>query len=281
VVSEDRSLIAIHDDVPPLADDHLVALAEAAERRVEAINRIKQAALKATNAHDWVDQQGRPYLQVSGAEKIARLFGISWRIDEPILEREEDGHFAFTYKGYFRMGVVEIEVIGSRSSRDPFFSKARGEDIPPSAIDRQNVKKAALTNCIGNGITRLLGIRNLTWDDLAEAGIKRENVASIEYRGQEMSEEAKARRDEIWSMLLEMSGGDEARARDYLEKATEFTGRDGRIVKGKRDIAKLSEKAIGPTYGKVKQAYERWQRQQRRGEEPQDEPAPGQVGLPA
>ena len=157
MVSEDRSLIAIHDDVPPLADDHLVALAEAAERRVEAINRIKQAALKATNAHDWVDQQGRPYLQVSGAEKIARLFGISWRIDEPILEREEDGHFAFTYKGYFRMGVVEIEVIGSRSSRDPFFSKARGEDIPPSAIDRQNVKKAALTNCIGNGITRLLG----------------------------------------------------------------------------------------------------------------------------
>src|SRR5690606_29025123 len=144
------------------------------------INRIKQAALKATNAHDWVDQQGRPYLQVSGAEKIARLFGISWRIDEPILEREEDGHFAFTYKGYFRMGVVEIEVIGSRSRRDPFFSHARGQDTPPRASDRHNLKQAALANSIGNGITRLLAIRNLTWHDLAEAGLKRDNVASIE-----------------------------------------------------------------------------------------------------
>lgn len=281
MLADDRSLMAINDDVPPLADDHLVAVAEAAERRVEAINRIKQAALKVTNEHDWTDQQGRPYLQVSGAEKIARLFGISWRIDEPVLERDEDGHFAYTYKGYFRMGGAEIEVIGSRSSRDPFFSRSKGQDIPPSAIDRQNVKKAALTNCIGNGVMRLLGLRNLSWADIEAAGLRREAVASVEYRSQEMSDEAKAKRDEIWSMLLEMAGGDEGRARDYLEKATEFTGRDGRAVKGKRDITKLSEKAIGPTYGKVKQAYERWQREQRRGEEPQDEPAPEQTSLPA
>ena len=79
-------------------------MAQQAEKRIDAINKIKQIALKVTNAKDWVDQGGRPYLQASGAEKIARLFGISWRIDEPQVVVEESGHFEYTYKGYFTMG---------------------------------------------------------------------------------------------------------------------------------------------------------------------------------
>jgi hypothetical protein len=50
--------------------------------------------------------------------------------------------------------------------------------------NRRDVKMAALTNLLGNGITRLLGIRNLTWDDLEKyAGIKQEDVkGKIEYK---------------------------------------------------------------------------------------------------
>ena len=79
-----------------IESDNLVIMAENAEKRVDAINRIKKAALKVTNKHDWTDQGGKPYLQVSGSEKVARLFGISWRLDEPIMEVDEDRHFSYT-----------------------------------------------------------------------------------------------------------------------------------------------------------------------------------------
>jgi hypothetical protein len=174
---------AVTADVPAIADDNLVAVAEAAERRIEAMGKIKRLSLKMTNARDWTDQGGKPYLQVSGAEKIGRLFGISWRIDEPVCEQEEGGHFGFTYKGYFTLGGVTIEAIGTRSSKDPFFNKYKnGEPLPPSAIDRGDVKKAAYTNLLGSGITRILGMRNLTWEELSESGISQDSVSKVGYK---------------------------------------------------------------------------------------------------
>jgi len=177
----------VDSSIVPVASEALVELAAQAERRVEAINKIKQYSLRLTQPGDWIDQNGRPYLQVSGAEKIARLFGISWRIDEPIREDLGEGHFIYTYKGYFSLAGAEIEAIGSRSSKDPFFKRyvyVNGErkELPPTEIDPGDVKKAAYTNCIGNGITRLLGLRNISYDDLEKvAGIKREQIASVKY----------------------------------------------------------------------------------------------------
>jgi len=185
----------VDNSIVPVASEALVELAAQAERRVEAINKIKAYSLRLTQPSDWVDQNGRPYLQVSGAEKIARLFGISWRIDEPIREDLEGGHYIYTYKGYFSLAGAEIEAIGSRSSKDPFFKRyvyVNGErkELPPSEIDPGDVKKAAYTNCIGNGITRLLGLRNISYDDLEKvAGIKREQITRIEYRSKSKQED--------------------------------------------------------------------------------------------
>jgi len=185
----------VDNSIVPVASEALVELAAQAERRVEAINKIKAYSLRLTQPSDWVDQNGRPYLQVSGAEKIARLFGISWRIDEPIREELEGGHYIYTYKGYFSLAGAEIEAIGSRSSKDPFFKRyvyVNGErkELPPSEIDPGDVKKAAYTNCIGNGITRLLGLRNISYDDLEKvAGIKREQITRIEYRSKSKQED--------------------------------------------------------------------------------------------
>lgn len=178
----------VNVEVPAIGDSTLIALAEQAEKRVMALNKIKKAALLATNARDWTDQNGNPYLQVSGSEKVARVFGIAWRIDEPIFEQEESGHFAYTYKGYFTVAGATIEAIGTRSSKDPFFKRYAGKgddrkELPPSEIDKGDLKKAAYTNCIGNGVTRLLGLRNLTWDDLAEfAKITKDSVSRVDYK---------------------------------------------------------------------------------------------------
>ncbi len=169
--------------VSPLESDKLIEIAQQAEKRIEAVKKIKTMALRLTNVHDWTDQGGKPYLQVSGSEKVARLFGISWRFIGDIQRKDEEGgHFSFEVPMEFVMTGASVEFRGSRSSRDPFFSKKYGNDIPPSEIDKTDVMKAAITNTIGNGITRLLGIRNLTWDDLAGAGIKQGDVTEIQYK---------------------------------------------------------------------------------------------------
>lgn len=180
----------------PIESDKLIAIAEASERRMEAVKKIKRTALRVTNEKDWVDQAGRPYIQASGAEKIARVFGISWRfIGEPQKIFEESGHFRYEVHMEFIMAGSTIEIKGSRSSKDPFFTtryeynKESGQrekvDRPPSEIDAGDVLKAAITNGIGNGITRILGIRNLDWADLAEAGLSKENIGKVEYKKKE------------------------------------------------------------------------------------------------
>ncbi len=172
-----------------IADDFLIQVAEQAERRIDAVIKIKKVALKVTNPRDWTSQNDNPYLQVSGAEKVANLFNMSWRIDEPTYEEDPDGHYTYSYKGYFSLGSRTAEAEGSRSSRDGFFKQYLYEEkerkeIPISErTNKRDVKMAALTNLLGNGITRILGIRNLTWEDLKEfAGITKEQVTSIQYR---------------------------------------------------------------------------------------------------
>lgn len=174
--------------LPAIADTNLIAIAEESEKRLEALNKIKKVALKLTNPNDWVDENGKPYLQASGGEKVARLFGMSWRIFEPTEEDLGSGHFLVTYRGEFALGGAIITAIGTRSSKDAFFKKYKyaGEqrvELPASEIDKGDVKKAAYTNLLANGITRLLGIRNLTWDDLKEfAGITQDKVTSVTFK---------------------------------------------------------------------------------------------------
>ena len=177
-----------------ISTDNLINIANKAEARIEAVKKIKGLSLSVTNYQDWVDQNGKPYLQTSGGEKIARLFGISWTVEEPRTQQDGDeGHYMVTYKGVFTLGNASIECIGTRSSKDGFFKKyekgtyvdakyVQGKEMPAAAIDIGDVVKSAYTNLIGNGITRLLGIRNLTYEDLDESGIDVSKITKVEYK---------------------------------------------------------------------------------------------------
>ena len=192
-----------YTDLPVLADDSLIQIAKMAEARIDAVIKIKQIALKVTNANDWCDQDGKPYLEGSGAEKVANVFNISWFFlsPEPIYDEDPDGHYTYTYRARFELGDRFIEVEGSRSSKDGFFTQnnwVNGQKTPKDVRDRDNkrdVKMAALTNLLGNGITRLLGIRNLTYADLEKfAGIKQSEVKGVKYekRGEKKAPPADA-----------------------------------------------------------------------------------------
>ena len=63
--------------LPAIVDTNIVAIADQSEARLEALGKIKKVALMSTNRHDWVDENGKPYLQASGAEKVALTVGSS------------------------------------------------------------------------------------------------------------------------------------------------------------------------------------------------------------
>lgn len=181
-MNEENGQLIVTSTPAPLADDQLVMISQRVEQRVTAYNKIRRAALGATNWRHWSSQGGQPYLEIAGAKSIASLVGINWKIDEPAFEWLEDGHFSYTFKGEFTLGATIQECIGTRSSKDAFFSMAKGQSIPTSEIDRGEVKKAALTNLLGNGVRGILGMNKLTWDDLKSVGIEVEKIAKVEYK---------------------------------------------------------------------------------------------------
>lgn len=153
--------------------DNILYLAEKAEKYIEAMNRIMDAALKITNELDWVLIGGTPYLQESGATKVARLFGISIQlIGHPTVTVDSEGYKTFTYAARFMLKDQFVECEGSRSASEDFFA-GKGKTKKPDEIDERDVKMAAYTNCINNGIKRLIpNLRNIDTATLERAGLE-------------------------------------------------------------------------------------------------------------
>lgn len=158
---------------------------EIIESRNKLWERVLQVALLATSSTDWIDQNGKPYLQATGAEKVARRFGV--RIYDLAIDREDitddkGRYYLYTVTGKAGFGTSDsIEAIGTCSSRDRFFGTKNKELKATEDVDIGNVKKKAYTNFIGNAITRLLGIRGLSWDDLKKYGITPSGKTQVKY----------------------------------------------------------------------------------------------------
>ncbi len=176
-------------EVPPdeeiVEADALIRLSELADRRVEAARKLIQAAIKMTNPSDWVNISGVPYLACSGAEKIARVFGIGWKDMKMIEEAREDERgkwVLFTCEGTFFMSDIAIRSIGTCSTRAKFFGVKEKKLKALAEVDIPSVKKAAYTNCIVNGITRLIGLRKMTWEDLRVAKLNIGKIPKVEFK---------------------------------------------------------------------------------------------------
>lgn len=164
--------------------DNILYLAEKAEKYIDAMNRIMDAALKITNEFDWVLIGGKPYLQESGTTKVARLFGISIQlIGKPQIEVDNDGYKTYTYKARFMLKDQFIECEGSRSMKSDFFAKTKGGLKKPDEISERDVKMAAYTNCLNNGIKRLIpNLRNIDVATLERAGLDVSRIAGYTFK---------------------------------------------------------------------------------------------------
>lgn len=169
-----------------VSDISIERIVAEAEKRVDVLRRVLGVAIKRTNPTDWTDQQGKPYLTSSGCEKIAPLFGIKMEgvVNQRDEREDEKGkYYIYTFMARFHWAAGDIEAIGTCSSRDKFFAwdSVNKAYKPLHDVDETNIKKAAYSNLMVNGITRVLGIRSLTWGDLEPFKITRDSVAKVEY----------------------------------------------------------------------------------------------------
>lgn len=163
--------------------DNILYLAERADQYLNAMNRIMEAALKITTELDWVIIGGKPYLQESGATKVARLFGVSWTIEDPTAIADKDGYKTFTFKGKFYLKDQSIEAEGSRSMKDDFFAKTKNGLKKPDEVNERDVRQSAYTNCINNGIKRLIpGLRNIDIETLEKAGLQGQKFSAYTFK---------------------------------------------------------------------------------------------------
>jgi hypothetical protein len=259
-VTEEMSLISIPERGISI-EKELAAI----EKNVEFYNRVKVIALKMTKPSDWVD----PYLMDRGTENVAVAFGVDisdLQLKQEWAEDEKGRYYAFIASGkaYSKKLGRYVEDIGVCSQRDKFFGMIGGKFKEVPDVDMANVRRKAVTNLYNRLIKRVIGLMGVTFDDLAQAGIKKEQLGKVEYRGgaqkaeaaANLPDDAKKKRDAIWSMLLEIAVGDEDEAKGLLMSISSFKDKDGKEHK-LEDISRLtSEKWIASLYVKVKKEHE-------------------------
>lgn len=187
--------------------DNILYLAERADRYITAMNRIMDAALRITDELDWVLIGGKPYLQESGSTKVARLFGISITLlGQPVIECDHEGYKTFTYRARFTLKDQYVDCDGSRSMKEDFFAKSGNKPLKkPDEIDERDVRMAAYTNCVNNGIKRLIpSLRNIDVTKLANAGL---DVSRIQgYTFKEGSKGGNTKNAETSGLVCESCG---------------------------------------------------------------------------
>lgn len=244
-----------------------------AQRRVETVQKLINIALKITTYRDWVNQDGQPYLVHSGAEKVARLFGITLsniKTEQMIAEDSRGKYYIYKTTGRATLpGKFDsIEGLGTCSQRDKFFAKAKGEWLDTLEIDETNIMKASYSNFVVNAITHLLGLRNLTWEQLEEAGIDKSQVQTIEYKSgsgkvsKTLSPKALETRQKIQDMALQITGGEENEIKNLIKECSSFAIKDKETGETKDKFVEsveylTTEKWINMTYSNMKKKHKK------------------------
>lgn len=270
----------------------------ALERRVVVMEAVKKILVQHTQPTDWLlmttkGSRGKvAYLGADGAERVAALLGITWT--EPRMERlQREGSYIWQYDGHFALAGRAVFALGSCSSRDKFFGRKGGAFIAENDVSERDVQMKGFSNWIRNGISRLLGLRNLGEGFFGETFWKKIPVVEFEGGGQggtskTQTPDEKKKADECWEHILSEAGGNEAKAADMLAKATSFPGRetgpDGKpkMVPGLTNKEYLTGKRLDILYGRISDAKKKKSSGKKKSEPPEpgsdagfDEPEDG------
>lgn len=174
------------------------------ERAAEAKKRLILGAIKRCYPHDFVDFDGKPYLQGEGAN---RLCDVGIRLSAPVFEVEVVGDDVFVEC------LVEADWpamrqsdtgLGTCNTRDKlwdnksprsYMNQCRERAGDNESLARKmlvgHIKKKAHSNATARAVCAVMGIKGLTWDELAAIGFTADKAgAQVKYKRKATKESA-------------------------------------------------------------------------------------------
>lgn len=175
-------------------------LARSIEGDEKAFQQVLTVAFKSTRINDWVGFGDKPYLTVSGAQKMALRFGITLKFDRDkdgnaLISREEFEHpkhgkgYIYTTFGRAILGNREFEAIGTCSTLDAFLGMKDKDTAMPLHEAMQDAKKKSVSNFYNNAIQAVLGVKGFTWDELKAYGITQADKTSVGFKNKPKTQE--------------------------------------------------------------------------------------------
>jgi len=268
-------------EVISVPDKIVDEILQMAEKRLQNIKRIKEYALTLTNTQDWYNLGGKPYLCAAGNEKVARVFGVNIQINkrEKITGTDQQGeYYIWIYTGISSLAnkFDAMDCQGICSSRDKFFATTEQGLMPISEVDEPSIMKKAYNNLVMNGISRILGLRNLTWEEIEKAIGDKSKIKKVDYHSKkaETDPEVNNQKNEIIAkmdrILTEQCGTDEKKKKDILMEITTFAN-----LPKAETIDNLKSFTIGrikATYVKLRDKFQIKEEPEPKKEEPVPEP---------
>ena len=242
------------------------------EKKLELFNKVKIISLKLTKPSDWIiHTDDNPYLMDRGSENIGIAFGVDVTGIKLNQEWHEDNdgryyEYVATGMGYAKRLNRVVEDIGVCSQRDKFFGSVGGELKPIEEVDMANIRRKAITNLHSRLIKRLVGLMNITLDDLKEAGIDTSKIKKIEYKTgskkveKTLSKDSVDTRKKIYAMALQMAGGVEEDTKIFIKQNSIFQfEKDGKKQERFAETVEqlTSDKWVTSTYGRIKKDFEK------------------------
>jgi hypothetical protein len=143
------------------------------EQQANLLTKLRPQAIALTTPQDWIQMGDKVYLQATGCERFAALYGLVFEKPQITRENEPDGTYTFevTIEVFSRVTKQYFTCVGGRHSGEKFFQRTddEGNAVPPNPVD---VRKAAVTNAMNRAVSMIAGLRNLTAADLAASGKK-------------------------------------------------------------------------------------------------------------
>lgn len=260
--------------IPDISETQLQRL----EGNVQAWKQVLNNALRMTKPRDWTNQVSGenevPYLEASGAEAVGSLFGISMLKEERDKQWSEDErgkYYIWVYKGtaFFPLTGKQLVTEGVCSSRHDLFAKVGGQLRALEDIDETDIMITARRKLYRNAVVELLGLRNVDWEQLKQAGIPKDKVQRIERRSKakepsELPDEVKKKRSAIGQMMRAMFGDDKETCRKELKRITAYDKKDGSRDPGVESLDGMSQRRLEVTHDKVKREYEVWSKKNKK-----------------
>jgi hypothetical protein len=243
-------------DQPLLTKDQI----DRAEAAVEQVKRIKLIALSVTNETDWRDMGGKPYLETSGCDKVANLFGINF-VELSVSKGSEvvDGRPVVTYTAQVtaRFGGRSLQEIGVCNSNDDFFAKKNGTLIPYSEIDQTDIQKKAVTNAKSRALKRILGLGGMTWDDVRSAKVNRDAIGGVDYhrrKGGGTPQADSSAKIRLRNYLVDLAAWQDTTPEELLKQYTAFQGKEGKLTSAS-SVDRMSDKWVAAILPKVERDW--------------------------